>query len=1100
MSQLNILNKRIESFITRYYLNELIKGAIFFAAILISLFLVVVVLEYYGRFSSQIRTVLFGVLLLSFLGLLFKYVAFPLFRIMKLAKRMDYHLAASIIGESIPEVKDKLLNTLQLSAVSGTNSDLVMAALQEREEKLSIFQFDKVIDLSFNKRYLKYLLFPVVVFVAIWFWDGSLIVQPTSRIVQFNRNFVVPSPFEFNVSYSDKVFSGEDFPINVELIGKEIPSELFVVVGGKNYRMKKNGGNKFEYTIPNLSKELEFFVKDEKYTSDIFNVKILKQPLLSSFDMYLDFPNHVNMEDIKLRNVGDYSVPFGTQIKWKVSTKDVDEMYLMHADTSEFFAVADDGFEMSHNLKNDLAYKFVLSNKNRVDSNSIWYNLDVVKDEYPLVNFETAVDSLFPSNVLMRGSIRDDYGFTKLQLVFKLDGIDSIVPIDIEKSVIQQEFFYQIDFKSLAVHSKKVEYYFEVYDNDGVNGPKRSKSHKKMYNELSAQEKFEKVDDLSNSLKDKMENHLKDADKLNERFNDFEKKIQEKKKIDWNDKNEFKKLINDKKELLDELKDTQKELNQISEFSEKELELDQELLEKQKQLEELFDKVMNDEMKQLLDELEQMMDDLNKEQMKEKLDELNMDNEALKDELDRNLELFKQLEFEQNFDQMMDRMSELQEKQEELSNEKGDKEELKEKQDSLNNEFDKLAEDLEKLKEQNEALEEPNDVDFEEELKNEIQQEMENSSEQLENNKKKQASKSQKNAANKMKQMQQKMSQSMEGSESQQQEEDMQALRQIMENLLQISFNQEGVMNRLDDVSSDNPLVVSSNKEQKIIKDDFRIVSDSLKALSKRIAAISPEINRELVDIDYNMKKSIESLAERKVSEGLTHQQYVMTSTNNLALLLDEIMQQMQQQMQQQNKSGKGNCKKPGQSGNPSMSRMKSMQKQLKKQLQKMKDEMGKNKNGKKPGGKPGQGGQMSMQLAKMAAQQSAIRDQLRKLADKIGKEGNKSGSDQLKKIADMMDENQEDIIQKRITQETLKRQQEIEVKLLESEKALREEGEDNKRESRENQQEFEIKNKVLEEYFNKKNSEIELLRKVPVELNPYFKEKNTNYYDDTVK
>ena len=48
-----------------------------------------------------------------------------------------------------------------------------------------------------------------------------------------------------------------------------------------------------------------------------------------------------------------------------------------------------------------------------------------------------------------------------------------------------------------------------------------------------------------------------------------------------------------------------------------------------------------------------------------------------------------------------------------------------------------------------------------------------------------------------------------------------------------------------------------------------------------------------------------------------------------------------------------------------------------------------------------------------MAAQQGAIRDQLRKLADKLGKEGNKSVKQQLDKIADMMDENKDDIIQK---------------------------------------------------------------------------------------
>ena len=70
---------------------------------------------------------------------------------------------------------------------------------------------------------------------------------------------------------------------------------------------------------------------------------------------------------------------------------------------------------------------------------------------------------------------------------------------------------------------------------------------------------------------------------------------------------------------------------------------------------------------------------------------------------------------------------------------------------------------------------------------------------------------------------------------------------------------------------------------------------------------------------------------------------------------------------------------------------------------------------------------------------------------------------------------------------------------MLESEKALREEGKDEKRESRENSQTFDKDNKVLEDYFKKKESELELLRKVPVELSPYFKEKNSNYYNQSI-
>ena len=959
MNHLSKLNKQIEAFITRYYQNELLKGSLFFIAITVTVFLLIIILEYFGRFGSEARAFLLFGFALSFLFLLGKYVAVPFMRITKISKRMDYAFAAKIIGKAIPEVNDKLLNTLQLSSSMDGNSDLLIAALREREDALSVFSFQQVVDFKFNLKYAKYVIPPVLIFLLLLVWDNGIVFHPVSRIVQYQKEFVPPAPFEFNVDYNDRVFAGDPFLIEVGLNGKEIPNELFVEVNGKSYRMKSAGIGAFTYEIPRVAEDFKFQLKDALYSSKLFSVNVLSKPIFEGFRLNVDYPSYTGLEDEYMDNIGDLTVPTGTRLNWEINTKNTNEVVILTHDSAENLQ-KDKGYSYIKNLdvKERYNYRFAVGNSNRKDTSSVWYTVDILEDKYPTIQVDRVVDSLHASQVFFKGVIKDDYGFSNLQFVVRSNGKDSLVPVKFEKGISQQEFYYQIDFKEQFNDKKDLEYFFLVYDNDRVNGPKKTSSIKYNFKKLSAKEKFDKVDDLNESLKDKLSDQLNKADELNKKFDKFERNLQEKKKLDWNDKNEFKELLKEKKDLLNDIENTKKELDDIMEFSESELQMDEELLEKQKQLEELFDKVMNDEMQELLEELEQMMDEMNKEQLQEELDKMNLDNESLKEELDRNLELFKQLEFEQNFDQMMDRLDELQKKQEELAEEKGDAEELKEKQDELNKEFEEFQKEMEELEKQNEELEEPNDLDFEEQMQQEIQQDMENSSDQLGNKKKKQANKSQQNAAQKMEQMKQKMSQSMASSESQQQEEDMQALRQVMENLMEISFDQEELLGDLKTASRDNPLVVTINKEQKKLKDDFGIVRDSLMALSKRIVQISPEIGRQVRDIDFNMREAIEHLAERKIPEGANNQQYIMTAANNLALLLDEIMQQMQQQMAQ-NKSGKGNCTKPGQSGQPKMSRMKSLQKQLQKQLQQMKDQAGKGQKGKKKGQKPGQGGQV---------------------------------------------------------------------------------------------------------------------------------------------
>jgi hypothetical protein len=89
------------------------------------------------------------------------------------------------------------------------------------------------------------------------------------------------------------------------------------------------------------------------------------------------------------------------------------------------------------------------------------------------------------------------------------------------------------------------------------------------------------------------------------------------------------------------------------------------------------------------------------------------------------------------------------------------------------------------------------------------------------------------------------------------------------------------------------------------------MIEDSLFALSKRNPKIENIVNKEISDINSNMEKGIKFLAERQSPMAAARQQQVMTSINNLALLLSESLNQMQQQ-QQKSKPGSGSCKKPG--------------------------------------------------------------------------------------------------------------------------------------------------------------------------------------------
>jgi hypothetical protein len=370
---------------------------------------------------------------------------------------------------------------------------------------------------------------------------------------------------------------------------------------------------------------------------------------------------------------------------------------------------------------------------------------------------------------------------------------------------------------------------------------------------------------------------------------------------------------------------------------------------------------------------------------------------------------------------------------------------------------------------------------------------MEESSEELEKDNKKKAGESQEGAAEKMKAMAQQMEQMMAEDEEESAEEDMAALRVLLENIIQLSFDQEDLMRDIKTTSKDDPKYVTHGQTQRKFKDDARIIEDSLFALSKRIIQLEAIVNREINLVNENMLKSIDFIADRQTDQVTTRQQYTVTSLNNLALLLEEVLKQMQEE-QAESMPGTGNCEKPGGMGKkPSSSQMKKMQEGMKGQMEKMKKQLEKQGNEGKPGKMPGE---MSKSLAQSAAKQAAIRREIEKMGNKLNEDGSGNGNE-LKKIAKEMEQLERDIVNRKIDQNTLKRQQDIVTRLLKHENAERQREQDNKRKSTESTNPPVSAPADYKKYLEEREREIEMLKTTPPSLKPYYKEKVNEYFNN---
>jgi len=584
----------------------------------------------------------------------------------------------------------------------------------------------------------------------------------------------------------------------------------------------------------------------------------------------------------------------------------------------------------------------------------------------------------------------------------------------------------------------------------------------------------------------------------------------EKKEMSWEEKKKLQDLIEKQKELQKNVENIKKENNENNQQKNEYQKPDENIIEKQKQLEELFKNIMTDEMKKLFKELEKLMEKLDKEKVQEQLDKMKLNNKDIEKELDRTLEIFKQMEVEQKLDDAIKKLEELAKKEEqqaEKSLEKNaDNKKLEEQQKELNKEFEEIKKDLKDMEKKNSELERPNMIPNTEQQQQNAKEQMENSSKQLEDKKNKKASESQKNASEQMKAMAEQLEKAQAEAESKNDSEDMNALREILENLIHLSFDQEALMGELSKTQPSNPKYKKLSQQQKKLQDDSKMIEDSLLALSKRQPAVQAIVNKEINAINMNMGKAMDEMTESLTPSmdfqdhkqlAQSRQQFAMTSINNLALLLGEALQQMQAAMQKKSGApGSGSCKKPGGMGKkPSAGELRKMQEQLNKQIQALKEGM--EKGGKKPGakGSNGQGG-LSEELAKLAAQQEAIRREMQKsMGGKDGK--NPEGGEPGGNLANKMEETENDLVNKMITQETMMRQQEILTRLLESEKAEKEREMDEKRQSNEAKNETYSNPNAFSEYNRLKLKEAELLKTVPPSLIPYYKTKVNQYFNN---
>jgi hypothetical protein len=1106
MTNFNNIQEKLQQFIKKYYTNELIKGLILFSAFGLLYFIFTIFIEHFLWLQPGARSVLFFGFVLVELILLIRFIALPIFKLLGLQKGISLEDASEIIGNHFTEVDDKLLNVLQLKETN-SESELLIASIEQKSAKLQPIPFKMAIDFQKNAKYLKYLAIPLIIWLfTLISGNNAMFRDSLDRVVHFKTAYEPPAPFLFRVLNDDlTTVEGKSFEIRIETIGDLIPENAKIHFNDENYYLKDDGVGKFTHTFTNVSAPVSFYVEANGVRSKGYTLAVLKTPTVIGFEMMLDYPNYTKKRDESIKNTGSTVIPEGTRITWNISTQQADIVTwsaVKLGDGSENLTKTEsDKFSISKTVRDQLTYRIATSNSSLKDYEKLNYSIQVIKDEYPEIMIKSDVDSVSRGPVQFVGQLSDDYGLSKLNLIYyDIENKDDFKTKEIAiNNSSFEEFYYVFDPQGeLKLDAgKNYELYFEAFDNDAVNGKKSVKSKVYTFQNKTKQEISE---DLLKEQKEsliELDKAAKRTDKLSKDFEEFSKKIKNKSELNWNDKNEMNQFLK-RQEQYQEMFEQQTDKLKENLDEQGENENNESLREKKEELQKRIEETAEMQKKEkLLEELRKMSEKLDKEGMLEKLDKLTEQNKQSKRSLERLLEMTKRFYVEKKAADIADKLDSLAKKQKDLpDSETNDSKQQKE----LNEEFNEIKEDRKELEKENKGLKQP--MDFPDAAEDEMTVDalMEDASDQLEkqeaetNGKDKdsktekseqKAKMQQKAAAKKMKEMSEKMKGAMKAMQGESIEENIDDLRSIVENLVAFSLDQEQLMLSLNGVNASHPSYPKKLKKQQVLKEHFEHIDDSLYSLSLRLQELSINIQRDITEVHYNIDKSLENIAENRMRQGITNQQYTMTAANNMADVLSDMLNALQNPKMG---SGKGKGKKPSPGLPDIIQKQQGLSEKMKQGLGKKKD----GENGKEDG--QGQGEQMTGEQYEIYQEQQALRKSLEELMDKEGK-GSKEG----KKALDRMKALEQQLLDKGFDNRVLERMLQLEHELLKLKDAMLKQGEDSKRKSETNVVEFnnrKIKELRLKKLFFNPN---EILNRQPLPLRTNYKKKVREYFKDSL-
>ncbi len=989
------------------------------------------------------------------------FVGKPLLRKLKILKNATDSDTATKVGNQFPNIHDRLLNALQIYESKVREKvlysiELIDASFIDLYDAIKDINFIQAVDYKRFKKTRKFFLYAVSVFLL------ALIISPKGflwsafRIYQFNQQFsVIPKLFFIIEPGDTEALRGEAVDFTIHPVGSSVNTITFLsreegVAKYEKTMLKISDNGIFKFSIPNIKSTIHYYVSSGDASSPVYKILVLDRPIVRILQLNVTYPAYTRIPPEALEeNVGDVTVLPGTKINFKIlSSKNLSSAELHFSDsTITKLSINEKEASGSITFLKDKSYTINLKDEIGLTNIApITYQVKIIPDKYPYVSIAVPAKNVDVTESMLLNLliiIKDDYGFSKLRLAYRL--VQSRyerpseefsffeIPIT-SKEQIAQEIWHNWNLAGLQLVPEDVlAYYVEIFDNDNVSGPKAARSETYLVRLPSLDEVFADVSENQKQFIETMQNVAKEAEKLKKEFDELQRELKKnEQKADWQQQKKTEELTKKYDEMKKKISEAAQKMEEMIQKMDENKLVSQQTMEKYLELQKLMEELKNPELQEAMKKLQEKMQQMTPEQVKQEMQQMNFSEEQFKKNLERTLELLKRIHIEQKIDELIKRTEELINQQQQLEEQTSktnpeDKERLEnldKQQKNIQEKIDKLQQEAKNLKEKMEEFPEDMPIDkmsqAEKKLnEKQLQKKSSKASQQMMSGQIKQASQTQKEMSEDMQDFMSQMKDVQQSLQEQMQKEVLNKMRKAVQNLLEISRGQEELKKETNNLDLNSQRFRENAQQQMDMLSDLNNVANSMGEIAKKSFSISPEIGKEIGNAMRQMGQAMQNMEQRNPGGASQQQNEAMGSMNRAAMMMQGAINAMK----------KGGGQGMGMAGLiQRLSQMSGMQAGINAQT------------GKAMGQGQGLSEQQMAEYRRLGAQQGALQKSLEQLANEaknIGELSKLLGD--LERVAKDMAEVQTDLEQGNVNPETQRKQDRILSRLLDSQKSMRE-------------------------------------------------------------